>query len=100
GDGGDQITKSSVSSIQAASIWATTPLAIDGTGKIYWNDKEVDEAALLAQMETAGKAEGELPEIQLRIDKRVEYGIIARVMAQASQHGLHKIAFVSQPDGK
>lgn len=75
-------------------------LAIDGTGKIYWNDKEVDEAALLAQMETAGKAEGELPEIQLRIDKRVEYGIIARVMAQASQHGLHKIAFVSQPDGK
>ncbi|PTT45339.1 ExbD/TolR family protein [Aeromonas sp. HMWF016] len=75
-------------------------LAIDSAGKIYWNDKEVDEAALLAQMETAGKAEGELPELQLRIDKRVEYGIIARVMAQASQHGLHKIAFVSQPDGK
>ena len=75
-------------------------LAIDGAGKLYWNDKEVDEAGLLAQMETAGKAEGELPEIQLRIDKRVEYGIIARVMAQASQHGLHKIAFVSQPDGK
>ncbi|MFQ1775230.1 hypothetical protein ACK37E_10630, partial [Aeromonas veronii] len=25
GDGGDQITKSSVSSIQAASIWETTP---------------------------------------------------------------------------
>ncbi|WP_421295656.1 hypothetical protein, partial [Aeromonas sp. 604534] len=24
-DGGDQITESSVSSIQAASIWATTP---------------------------------------------------------------------------
>lgn len=75
-------------------------ISIDGTGKIYWDDKEVDEAGLLAQMETAGKAEGELPEIQLRIDKRVEYGIIARVMAQASQHGLHKIAFVSQPDGK
>ncbi|MGY3860913.1 ExbD/TolR family protein [Aeromonas lacus] len=75
-------------------------LAIDGTGKIYWNDKEVDEAALLAQMESASKASGELPELQLRIDKRVEYGIIARVMAQASQHGLHKIAFVSQPDGK
>ncbi|WP_429182076.1 ExbD/TolR family protein [Aeromonas salmonicida] len=75
-------------------------ISIDETGKIYWNDKEVDEAGLLAQMETAGKAEGELPEIQLRIDKRVEYGIIARVMAQASQHGLHKIAFVSQPDGK
>lgn len=73
-------------------------LAIDGAGKIYWNDQEVDEAALLAKMERAGQAEGELPEIQLRIDRKVEYGIIARVMAQASQHGLHKIAFVSQPE--
>lgn len=73
-------------------------LAIDGAGKIYWNDQEVDEAALLAKMESAGQAEGEQPEIQLRIDRKVEYGIIARVMAQASQHGLHKIAFVSQPE--
>ncbi|MGL6548471.1 ExbD/TolR family protein [Aeromonas hydrophila] len=73
-------------------------LAIDGAGKIYWNDQEVDEAALLAKMENAGQAEGELPEIQLRIDRKVEYGIIARVMAQASQHSLHKIAFVSQPE--
>ncbi|MBQ4672122.1 ExbD/TolR family protein [Aeromonas dhakensis] len=73
-------------------------LAIDGAGKLYWNDQEVDEAALLAKMESAGQAEGEQPEIQLRIDRKVEYGIIARVMAQASQHGLHKIAFVSQPE--
>ncbi|MFQ2131734.1 ExbD/TolR family protein [Aeromonas hydrophila] len=73
-------------------------LAIDGAGKIYWNDQEVNEATLLAKMERAGQAEGELPEIQLRIDRKVEYGIIARVMAQASQHGLHKIAFVSQPE--
>ncbi|MBO0405772.1 ExbD/TolR family protein [Aeromonas hydrophila] len=73
-------------------------LAIDGAGKIYWNDQKVDETALLAKMERAGQAEGELPEIQLRIDRKVEYGIIARVMAQASQHGLHKIAFVSQPE--
>lgn len=73
-------------------------LAIDGAGKIYWNDQQVDEAALLTRMESAGQAEGELPEIQLRIDRKVEYGIIARVMAQASRHGLHKIAFVSQPE--
>ncbi|MGL5217198.1 MAG: ExbD/TolR family protein [Aeromonas hydrophila] len=73
-------------------------LAIDGAGKIYWNDQEVDEAALLAKMESAGQAKGERPEIQLRIDRKVEYGIIAKVMAQASQHGLHKIAFVSQPE--
>ena len=37
-------------------------LAIDGAGKIYWNDQEVDEAALLAKMESAGQAEGSCPD--------------------------------------
>ena len=72
-------------------------LSIDGAGKIYWNDKQVDETALLAEMVKASEANPEIPEIQLRIDKRVEYGVIARVMAQASRQGLHQIAFVSQP---
>ena len=71
-------------------------LSIDGAGKMYWNDKPVDEAALIAQMSAVDQKAQELPEIQLRIDKSVEYGTIARVMALASQHGLHKIAFVSQ----
>lgn len=75
-------------------------LSIDGAGKLYWNDKEVDEAALITQMTKASEAKPEIPEIQLRIDKRVEYGTIAKVMALASQQGLHKIAFVSQPDSE
>ncbi|MFQ2510884.1 ExbD/TolR family protein [Aeromonas caviae] len=75
-------------------------LSINGAGKIYWNDKQVDETALLAEMVKASEAKPEIPEIQLRIDKRVEYGAIAKVMAQASQHGLHKIAFVSQPESE
>jgi len=75
-------------------------LSIDGAGKIYWNDKQVDETALLAEMVKASEAKPEIPEIQLRIDKSVEYGAIAKVMAQASQHGLHKIAFVSQPESE
>ncbi|MBV7413011.1 biopolymer transport exbD1 protein [Aeromonas encheleia] len=75
-------------------------LSIDGAGKMYWNDKPVDEAALIAQMSAVDQKAQELPEIQLRIDKSVEYGTIARVMALASQHGLHKIAFVSQPEAE
>ncbi|CAB5701793.1 Biopolymer transport protein exbD [Aeromonas hydrophila] len=57
-----------------------------------------DKQEINLAIDGAGQAEGEQPEIQLRIDRKVEYGIIARVMAQASQHGLHKIAFVSQPE--
>lgn len=75
-------------------------LSIDGAGKLYWNDQEVDEAALIAQMTKASEAKPEIPEIQLRIDKSVEYGTIAKVMALASQQGLHKIAFVSQPESE
>ena len=75
-------------------------LSIDGAGKMYWNDKPVDEAALIVQMSAVDQKAQELPEIQLRIDKSVEYGTIARVMALASQHGLHKIAFVSQPEAE
>ncbi|MFQ2485316.1 ExbD/TolR family protein [Aeromonas caviae] len=75
-------------------------LSINGAGKIYWNDKQVDETALLAEMVKASEAKPEIPEIQLRIDKSAEYGAIAKVMAQASQHGLHKIAFVSQPESE
>lgn len=73
-------------------------LSIDAAGKLFWNEKAVDEAALAHEMAQVSKSEQELPEIQLRIDKRVDYGTIAKVMALASQHGLHKIAFVSQPD--
>ncbi|MDM5083514.1 biopolymer transporter ExbD [Aeromonas rivipollensis] len=73
-------------------------LSIDGAGKIYWNDQAVDEQTLLTRMSEAGETKPEIPEIQLRIDKGVEYGLISRVMAQASRHGLHKIAFVSQPE--
>ena len=75
-------------------------LSIDGAGKMYWNDKPVDEAALIVQMSAVDQKAQELPEIQLRIDKSVEYGTIARVMALASQHRLHKIAFVSQPEAE
>ncbi|MNS73782.1 Biopolymer transport protein ExbD [compost metagenome] len=75
-------------------------LSIDGAGKMYWNDKPVDEAALIVQMSAVDQKAQELPEIQLRIDKSVEYGTIAKVMALASQHGLHKIAFVSQPEAE
>lgn len=75
-------------------------LSIDGAGKMYWNDKPVDEAALIVQMSAVDQKAQELPEIQLRIDKSVEYGAIAKVMALASQHGLHKIAFVSQPEAE
>ncbi|MGL4846247.1 MAG: ExbD/TolR family protein [Aeromonas veronii] len=75
-------------------------ISIDSEGKTYWNEQEVDEAALLTHMASISKASEALPEIQLRIDKRVEYGTIAKVMAAASQHGLHKIAFVSQPENR
>lgn len=39
-----------------------------------------------------------MPELQLKVDRQVDYGRVASVLALASQQGLHKLAFVSQPE--
>ena len=72
-------------------------LAIAADGTLHWNDTQCDEAELAQLMIEAAK-NTPLPELQLSVDKRVDYGRVAKVMAQASSHGLHKLAFVSQPE--
>jgi biopolymer transport protein ExbD len=71
-------------------------LSVTADGVRHWNGKEVDEAQLLTLMQAAAK-ENPLPELQLQVDKSVEYGEVAMLMAQASQQGLDKLAFVSAP---
>ena len=72
-------------------------LAITADGTLHWNGTPCDEAAL-AQLMTEAAKSSPLPELQLSVDQQVDYGRVARVMAQASMHGLHKLAFVSQPE--
>lgn len=71
-------------------------LSLNAAGQLFWNGEATDEAGLDARMAVAAELQPQ-PEIQLSIDEKVDYGRVARLMAQASRHGLQKLAFVSQP---
>jgi biopolymer transport protein ExbD len=75
---------------------ATIALAIDGTGKIFWNDEPISVDALAGRFVQAA-AETVQPELHLRADRDTRYQVIARVMADAQRAGLRKIGFVTDP---
>lgn len=78
---------------------ADITLAITADGTLHWNGKVQSETELEALM-TQSAAQQPLPELQLKVDQQVDYGQVAKVMAMASRHGLHKLAFVSTPEGE
>ena len=76
---------------------ADIALSITFDGKVHWNGQPASDTELEALMaEAASKTP--LPELQLKVDRQVDYGRVASVLALASQQGLHKLAFVSQPE--
>jgi len=76
---------------------AKIDLAIDADGNMFWNDKPVFDDELEARFAEASKQEPQ-PELHLRADKGTRYEVLAKVMADASRSGMHKIGFVSTPD--
>jgi biopolymer transport protein ExbD len=71
-------------------------IAIDGAGRIYWNDQPVTEDALVDRFARAATLTPQ-PELHLRADKDTRYQVIARVMADAQRAGLRRIGFVTDP---
>ena len=79
---------------QAEALKVT--LAIDGKGKIYWNNEPIEQQALEARLVEAAKQNPQ-PELQLRADKDTRYEVVAQVMAAAQTNGLTKLGFVTDP---
>ena len=76
---------------------ADISLSITFDGQVRRKGRSAMDTALEAMMaEAASKTQ--LPELQLKVDRQVDYGRVASVLALASQQGLHKLAFVSQPE--
>ncbi|MGO4157771.1 ExbD/TolR family protein [Cupriavidus sp. YAF13] len=71
-------------------------LAIDANGKIFWNQAEVDEPTLEANIAQAAQQQPQ-PELHLRADRDVRYERVAEVMAAAQHGGLGKIGFITEP---
>ncbi|AGW91225.1 MULTISPECIES: ExbD/TolR family protein [Cupriavidus] len=69
---------------------------IDASGKVFWNQVEVDQATLENNISLAAKQEPQ-PELHLRADREVRYERVAEVMAAAQHGGLGKIGFITEP---
>ncbi len=74
----------------------TITLAINGEGKLFWNNAPVALDELGGRFATASQ-KNPLPELQLRADKATRYEIIAQVMAAAQGNGMTKMGFVTSP---
>ena len=71
-------------------------IAIDGAGKMYWNDMPMVEGELEHRLQKAAAAKPQ-PELHIRADKETRYQILAEVMAAAQNVGVEKLGFVSTP---
>ncbi len=74
----------------------TISIAIDASGKVFWNNIAVDADGLDERLE-ATAALAQQPELQLRADRATRYESVAQVMAAAQTHGLTKLGFVTEP---
>ena len=83
---------------------AAKPLqvSIDDGGRIFVDDKPVDEAALpdaLAQI-VARAPQGKPPETYLRADKSLPYGDVMRVMGELNRAGLNRVSLLTVEGGE
>ena len=71
-------------------------LAIDGSGKTYWNDMPLAQGELKQKLVQIADQKPQ-PELNIRADKETRYQILAEVMADAQNAGVTKLGFVSEP---
>ena len=72
-------------------------LAIDATGKTYWNNAPLVQGELKQKLQQAANRKPQ-PELQIRADKETKYQILAEVMAEAQNAGITKLGFLSEPN--
>ncbi len=74
-------------------------VAIDASGKMYWNDVPLLQGELVSKLRQAAVREPQ-PELNVRADRETRYQVLAEVMADAQNAGINKMGFVSEPGSK
>ncbi|MCQ4167036.1 ExbD/TolR family protein [Tahibacter harae] len=74
-------------------------LAIKEDGTMYWNDSQISDLELKAQLAVSAQKTVQ-PELQIRAEKNTRYEIVAKVMADAKNQGMVKIGFVTTPGAR
>lgn len=74
-------------------------VAVDASGKVYWNLALVpDTAALLERFKTVSRMQPQ-PEIHVRGDRETRYENVGRVILTAQRAGVQKVGFITEPEG-
>lgn len=71
-------------------------VAIDASGKMYWNDAPLVQGELKVKLQQIANQKPQ-PELNIRADKETLYQVLAEVMADAQNVGVTKLGFVSEP---
>ena len=71
--------------------------AIQANGDMYWNGIPIDRETAQMRFAEEGRKMPQ-PEIHIFADQHVEYLFVAKALADASQAGLSRIGFISNPN--
>jgi biopolymer transport protein ExbD len=74
----------------------TVTLSIDATGTLFWDNVQIDDAKLAANLSAAAHRNPQ-PELHLRAEKTTQYQRLAEVMSAAQNAGVVKIGFITEP---
>ena len=70
-------------------------LRIDGTGQVYWNDSPTPISALRSMMESEVQRDpNNQPTLEIDVNAEADYGVLAKVLAEAKNAQMMKIGFV------
>lgn len=72
-------------------------LRIDEVGQIFWNDSPTPVSALRAMMETEVQRDPtNQPTLEVDVSEEADYGVLAKVLAEAKNAQMNKIGFVKK----
>ena len=72
-------------------------LRIDGSGQIFWNDSPTPISALRNMMESEVQRDPtNQPTLEIDTNADADYGVLAKVLAEAKNAQMQKIGFVRQ----
>ena len=69
-------------------------LAVEDSGKIYWNDEPVTKELLESRLSIEAQKTPQ-PQINVRGDKTTKYRIVSEVVQIAQAQGMRKVGFVA-----
>ena len=72
-------------------------LRIDGAGQVFWNDSPTPMSALRNMMEAEVQRDpGNQPTLEIDASEDSQYGVLAKVLAEAKNAQMQKIGFVKK----